>query len=80
MRNHQEVGVGQVDLEGEGVYKGHRIHVSVLPNSGAWVAMTYRLGSMDSGVRRVRGEHRTRAEAVAAAKTDIDHEEREKPE
>jgi hypothetical protein len=66
-----------VDLEGEGIYKGHRLHVTMLPNSGAWVALAYRLGSTDSGVRRIRGEYPTRAEAVAAAKTQIDREEEE---
>ncbi len=70
----------KVDLQGEGIHKGYRIHVSQLPNSGAWVALTYRLGATDSGVRRIRGEYPTKAEAVAAAMKHIDQEEEGRPE
>jgi len=69
----------KVDLEGEGVYKRHRIHVAELP-SGVWVASAVHFGASDSGVERVRGEYPTKADAIAAAKAHIDREEAERPE
>ncbi len=69
----------KVDIQGEGVYKRHRIHVAQLP-SGVWVAEAVHFGASDSGVERVSGEYRTREEAVAAAKWHIDHEEEKRPE
>ncbi len=62
-----------VDVEGEGVYKRHRIHVDQV-RTGGWVAATY-FGAQDSGVDRVKGEYSTRAEAVEAAKRHIDQKE-----
>ncbi len=64
-----------MDLQGEGIYKRHRIHVTELP-SGVWVASAVHLGAPGSGVERIRGEYATKAEAIIAAKMEIDQEER----
>ncbi len=70
-----------MDLEGEGVYKEHRIHVRQLPYSGLWIAAIYHFGARDSGVHQIKGEYPTKAEAVEAAKRYIDRvEETGRPE
>ena len=66
-----------IDLKGEGVYKQHRIHIARL-FSGVWVASVVHFGAKGSGVETVRGEYKTREEAVAAAEAHIDQEEEEK--
>jgi len=66
-----------MDLKGEGVYKKHRIHVSQL-KSGIYVVSVVHFGApQGSGVETLRGEYRTREEAVTAAKAYIDQEEKE---
>jgi hypothetical protein len=70
--------MARIDLQGEGVYKRHRIHVVQLP-SGVWVAEAVHFGANDSGVERVKGEYLAKAEAVAAAKKHIDQEEAGRP-
>jgi hypothetical protein len=62
-----------IDLEGDGVYRNHRIHTSLL-FSGVWVASVVHFGARDSGVERVRGEYPTHDEAVLAAKQHIEQE------
>ena len=64
-----------MDLEGEGVYKNHRVHVSRL-ESGVYVASVVHFGAQGSGVETVRGQYGTREEAVAAAKALIDNKEK----
>ena len=63
-----------IDLEGEGVYKKHRIHTARL-FSGVWVASVVHFGAKGSGVETVRGEYQTHEEAVSAAKRHIEQEE-----
>ncbi len=60
-----------MDLEGEGVHKKHRMHVSRL-ESGVYVASVVHFSAQGSGVETVRGQYSTREEAVAAAKALID--------
>lgn len=67
----------EVNLQGEGLYKGHRIHVSRLP-SGTWLAAAVHLGARDSGFEPVQGEYPTKAAAVAAVKRHIDAEQAER--
>jgi hypothetical protein len=62
-----------INLEGDGVYRNHRIHTSQL-FSGVWVASVVHFGARDSGVESVRGEYRTHDEAVSAAKRHIEQE------
>ncbi len=60
-----------VNLEGEGVYKRHRIHVCRLV-SGAYAAAVVQFGAQGSGVENVPGKYPSRDEAVIAAKAHID--------
>ena len=70
---------GGMDLKGSGVYKMHRIHTTRLP-SGVWVVSIVRLGVARDDARfgggppveRIRGEYRSQAEAVSAAKQYVD--------
>jgi hypothetical protein len=66
-------GVPETDLQGEGVYKRHRIHVSEL-QSRRWLAAAVHFGARDSGVECIKGEYATKAEAIAAAKRHVDQE------
>ena len=63
-----------IDLEGDGIYRHHRIHTSYL-FSGVWVAAVVHFGARDSGVETVRGEYGTHDEALSAAKRYIEQEE-----
>ena len=68
-----------MDLQGNGVYKHHRIHTTQLL-SGVWVASIVRLGAAADGTRvgggppveRIRGEYPSQGEAVSAAKQYVD--------
>ncbi len=68
----------EVNLQGEGVYKGHRIHVSPLA-SGTWLAAAVHLGARDSGFEPVKGEYPTKDAAVLATKRQIDAEQPARP-
>ncbi|HSB81391.1 MAG TPA: hypothetical protein VLM91_21640 [Candidatus Methylomirabilis sp.] len=63
-----------IELEGDGVYRKHRIHTSEL-FSGVWVASVVHLGAQGSGVEAVPGEYQTHEAAVEAAKRHIEQEE-----
>ena len=62
-----------VDLKGDAVFQRHRIHISQLV-SGVYVVSIVHFGAQDSGVENLRGEYRTREEAMAAAKQHIEEE------
>lgn len=63
-------------LQGHGVYKGHRIHLSGL-HSGSWLISLVRLGVSKPGtagppVENARGQYASEEDAVSAARTYID--------
>jgi len=63
-----------IDLQGDGIYRKHRIHTTHL-GSGVWVTSVVHFGAQDSGVETVRGEYQNHEEAVTAAKRHIDQED-----
>ncbi len=63
-----------MNLQGEGIYKRHRIHVCQL-NSGAFAAAVVQFGASGSGVEHVGGKYESREAAVSAAKAYIDSDQ-----
>ena len=72
---HPEIGleVSVNDFEAEEVYKRCLIHVYRLLR-GVYAAVVVRIRASGSRLENVRGEYRTRDEAVVAAKAQIDQE------